>query len=243
LGLPSEDCAILGEGNTSARAELGTFWIKASGACLAQLSIGECLLVRASQLLEVLELAHVTDDDLLQRMLESRVQPRGERRPSIETVLHAVLMAADPSVQFIAHTHPTAINAITCSKLFAEALAGRLFPDEVVVCGEEPLLVPYADPGVPLARELRESVGSYCKQRGRAPRTIYLQNHGLIATGATAQEVVNTTRMAVKAARIRIGSFAMGGPRYLTGAEVARIAQRPDEHHRQRVLASQPASA
>ena len=35
LGLPSHDYAILGEGNTSARADEDGFWIKASGTSLA----------------------------------------------------------------------------------------------------------------------------------------------------------------------------------------------------------------
>jgi hypothetical protein len=31
LGNPANDYCILGEGNTSARADEGTFWVKASG--------------------------------------------------------------------------------------------------------------------------------------------------------------------------------------------------------------------
>jgi hypothetical protein len=43
--------------------------------------------------------------------------------------------------------------------------------------------------------------------------------------------------MAVKTARIIIGAYAVGGPRFLTSEDVARIDTRPDEHYRQRVLA------
>jgi len=32
LGEPAADCVILGEGNTSARIDEETFWVKASGA-------------------------------------------------------------------------------------------------------------------------------------------------------------------------------------------------------------------
>jgi len=39
-----------------------------------------------------------------------------------------------------------------------------------------------------------------------------------------------------KAARIFAGAAAMGGPRFLTAAQVARIAGRIDEHYRQRAL-------
>jgi len=42
--------------------------------------------------------------------------------------------------------------------------------------------------------------------------------------------------MAEKAARIFIGSMALGGSRFLTLEQVRRIGGRPDEHYRQRAL-------
>jgi hypothetical protein len=45
--------------------------------------------------------------------------------------------------------------------------------------------------------------------------------------------------MAAKAAEIFAGACALGrgkGPRLLSAGQVARLASRPDEHHRQRML-------
>jgi hypothetical protein len=42
--------------------------------------------------------------------------------------------------------------------------------------------------------------------------------------------------MAVKAAHIVARSVPLGGPVFLTDAEIASIAGRPDEHYRQRAL-------
>ena len=42
--------------------------------------------------------------------------------------------------------------------------------------------------------------------------------------------------MADKAARIFIGAAALGGPRFLEPEQVDRIANRIDEHYRQRAL-------
>jgi hypothetical protein len=42
--------------------------------------------------------------------------------------------------------------------------------------------------------------------------------------------------MAVKAARILVGAYAVGGPRFMTPQAVDRIHTRPDEHYRQRVI-------
>ena len=49
-------------------------------------------------------------------------------------------------------------------------------------------------------------------------------------------DIPNTTAMAVKAARILVGAYALGGPRFMTPQAVARIHTRPDEHYRQRAL-------
>ena len=97
-------------------------------------------------------------------------------------------------------------------------------------------MVPYVDPGVPLARELHRRVQEFVREHGEAPRTIYLQNHGLVALGSSATQVEGITAMAVKAARILIGTHALGGPHPMAPEAVARIHSRPDEHHRQRVL-------
>jgi len=42
--------------------------------------------------------------------------------------------------------------------------------------------------------------------------------------------------MAVKAARILLGTYAVGGPRFLSEEEIARIHTRLDEHIRQAKL-------
>ncbi len=42
--------------------------------------------------------------------------------------------------------------------------------------------------------------------------------------------------MAQKAASIFLGASALGGPRFLSPEQVARIGGRPDEHYRQRAL-------
>ncbi len=63
-----------------------------------------------------------------------------------------------------------------------------------------------------------------------------MQNHGFIALGATPKQVLDTTDMAIKAARILVGTYALGGPCFLAPKDVARIHDRPDEHYRQKLL-------
>ena len=100
--------------------------------------------------------------------------------------------------------------------------------------------MPYTDPGLPLARAVRDRLVAHVERHGAPPKLICLQNHGLLALGASAGEVLRVTAMAVKAARILLGSFAAGGPRYMSYAAAVRIETRPDEHYRRAALEQAP---
>ena len=63
-----------------------------------------------------------------------------------------------------------------------------------------------------------------------------MQNHALIAIGATPSEVINATMMMCKTARVLWGTFALGGPRYLTPKQVERIFTWPSEKYRMQLL-------
>ncbi|MBC7773060.1 MAG: class II aldolase/adducin family protein [Pyrinomonadaceae bacterium] len=235
LGAPGNDYVILGEGNTSARAEGGAFWITSSGSELRTASNDTFVRVDLARALAMVDDRSLTDERTREALIASKVDGAPEPRPSVETPVHAVLLEA-PGVNFIGHTHPTWINILTCSTRFGAALTGRLFPDEIVLCGLAPMLVPYIDPGVPLARIIREHLARYRASFNTVPKVVLMQNHGLIALGATAQEVENITAMAVKAARVMVGTFALGGPSFMSESDAQRIQHRLDEHYRQRVI-------
>jgi len=104
------------------------------------------------------------------------------------------------------------------------------------VCGPAPLLVPYTDPGVPLARKVKQLLGSYLDSYGELPRVLLLQNHGLIALGRSVSQVENITTMMIKVARVLLGTYAVGGPHFLSQQAVARLHTRPDELYRRKLL-------
>ena len=141
-----------------------------------------------------------------------------------------------PAVNFVGHTHPVAVNQIIATKHSAAFATKRMCPDEIVCCGAEFVLVPYVDPGLKLAQAIRKGVTAYIKRLARPPRVILLENHGLIALGGTPKAVMAATLMAVKAAEVYIGATALGSPRFLSKATMDRIAGRPDEHYREKVL-------
>ncbi len=234
LGDPALDYVILGEGNTSARIDAATFWVKASGVELRAIEGNGFVQVRFDRVLSLLGAAELSDAQVKAGLEASRTDPEAGLRPSVETVLHAVALQL-AGVRFVGHTHPTAVNAVLCSRKAEEAIAGRLFPDEIVYCGPAPVYLPYTDPGVPLARAVRDSLDQYLDTYGEAPKVILMQNHGLIALGQTAAEVEKITAMAVKAARVLLGTYALGGPHFLSPEAVARIHTRPDEQYRRQL--------
>ena len=238
LGDPALDYAILGEGNTSARANAEVFCVKASGVEMRTIEPGGFVQVRFERVLAMLQAETLSDDQIKVGLEAAKADPTVEARPSVETVLHALALQV-PGIGFIGHTHPTAVNAVLCSQQAEEAIAGRLFPDEIVYCGPAPVYVPYTDPGLPLARRVRAEIDRYLDKYGEAPKVILMQNHGLIALGRTTAEVENITAMAVKTARVLLGSYALGGPHFLSPAAVERIHTRPDELYRRAEWGSQ----
>ena len=238
LGDPALDYAILGEGNTSARASAETFWVKTSGAEMRTIEAGGFVRVRFDLVLALLDAGDLSDAEVKAGLEAARTDPAAQARPSVETVLHALALQLE-GVNFVGHTHPTAVNAVLCSQKAEEAVAGRLFPDEIVVCGPAPVYIPYTDPGIPLARAVRDAIDKHIAVYQETPKVILMQNHGLIALGRTAQEVENITAMYVKTARIIIGAYSLGGPHFLDARAVERIHTRPDELYRRRELASQ----
>jgi rhamnose utilization protein RhaD (predicted bifunctional aldolase and dehydrogenase) len=234
LGAEHRHLAILGEGNTSAKLGSETFLVKASGSSLGTLTESDVVECRFAPLLELMKNPEASDAEIDTALNGSRVQADA-KRPSVEALFHAWLLSL-PGIHFVGHTHPEAVNAILCSPRAEEFAARRLFPDQIVCCGESSVLTPYCDPGLKLAQSIAVETERYIAQRGTPPRVILLKSHGIITLGSTVQAVQAAMFMTVKAAHIFLGAAALGGPVYLAEADIARIANRSDEHYRQRAL-------
>lgn len=246
LGEPALDYVIIGEGNTSMRRDDDSFYVKASGQQMRDIGEDGFVAVRLAPMLAMLDAPPKTLTEQ-KAITESAILPPNALggtegglapSPSIEVSFHAMLLH-DCGVRFIGHTHPGAINQILCSEYAADFAAQRRFPDEVVLCGPQSALVPYADPGLPLATIMRERVREYTAEFDEAPKLILLENHGMIALGDSPAEILNITAMAVKAARIYHGALLTGKPTHLPAEEVSHLYQRPDEiYRRQRFVAN-----
>ena len=225
---------ILGEGNTSCRVDEQTFFVKSSGSNLQTLTANQLTLCRFDQLLALMERENVSDEEIETCLLDSRSHSAAFK-PSVETFFHAYLLNL-PGINFVGHTHPIQINRILCSGLARTFSENRQCPDEIVCCGPVSLLIPYVDPGLALAKRIREDLEEFRQIHGKLPRVILLRNHGIITIGSSAQAVRAAMLMAVKAAEIFIGADQLGGLRHLPASEIDRIENRQDEEYRRKML-------
>ena len=234
-GREERQLAILGEGNTSADAGDGTFWVKASGTSLSTANADSFSRIRMDAVLAYVERAQMSEVEVGAALADVLVDPQ-HKRPSTETFMHAVLLS-EGGAHWVAHTHPNSANMILCSQLGAEPFKRPLFPDGIVVCGRHPAIVPYVDPGFYLGHAVRTELRRYQDAHGKQPKLLLMVNHGIAALGQTAQEALNILRMADKWSRVLLGTYALGGPHYMPDEEAQRIDTRLDEEYRRKMLA------
>jgi len=231
LGRPENDFVILGEGNTSARAGDDIFYVKESGKYLSQSDETIFVKVKLSEALALLDAGELSDTEIKDALFAACADPDNKKRPSIETTFHGFLLTL-PDVNFVGHTHPVAVNSLMCSVNVEKVLSNRIFPDEIVYCGIEPIVMEYFDPGLGLAQTIRKKCNAYIDKHGLPPKVIVIKNHGLIALGKNAHEVEAVTSMFCKTCRVLLGATQFGGVHYMSAENVDRIYTRPDEHYR-----------
>jgi len=178
-----------GGGNSSVKAD-GILYIKPSGTSLSALTAESVIALDVGPLMELLDAAPTRlvaggTDEVMEVALSARVGLRDDRRPSVECLFHSLLPE-----RFVLHTHPTTVNAVTCAKRGAE-ITESLF-------GSSVLWIPYTDPGLPLARVIRDVRRGHQERTGTAaPRALFLQNHGLVVAGDSPAEIEETSKRLV----------------------------------------------
>ena len=156
LGREDRQLAILGEGNTSVDCGDGSFWVKASGSQLGTIDEKGFSRVSLDAIGNLLDADNLTDEQVAEG-LQNALVDKNHRKPSVETFVHA-LCYREAHVKWVGHTHPVSILQILCSKLGAEPFLRPLFPDGIVVCGLQPAVVPYIDPGFSLGHVVRDEL-------------------------------------------------------------------------------------
>jgi rhamnose utilization protein RhaD (predicted bifunctional aldolase and dehydrogenase)/NAD(P)-dependent dehydrogenase (short-subunit alcohol dehydrogenase family) len=175
------EIVIAGGGNTSVK--IGQrLWVKGSGHALATIT-PDGFVEMDRPALETL-LGRDLGSDRVKReeqfkdaVMAARVDPSRGQRPSVEVVLHHLMPG-----RFVVHTHATLVNMFTCTR-DGQKLIER-------ICGDNVIWIADVDPGHILAQTLRDALIAYKKKTGRdRPRAVVMQNHGLVISGDTADEI------------------------------------------------------
>jgi rhamnose utilization protein RhaD (predicted bifunctional aldolase and dehydrogenase) len=170
---------LAGGGNTSFKDE-STLYVKASGTSLGGIDESGFCSIDRLRLDAMWKASYPADTEAreaaaLADLMAAR-KPGEAKRPSVETLMHGLFPQA-----YVVHTHPSAINGITCGRE-GRAAFERLF-------GDEGIWVPFVDPGYILALTVREALEAFRARKGRVPAIMLMQNHGLLVAGESPEEV------------------------------------------------------
>jgi len=186
-----------GGGNTSVKTDDGKYmYIKASGTALKDMSsTAGWRRLRLDMVLEIIK------DNQLDRIStgarEAEVVNRlllacedeiiGNARPSVEAHLHAILDKC------VIHLHPVVVLSYACAKNGRLEIE-KLFRDARL----PPLWVPFANPGLALAKKVAKLVGDYQSRFGGKPSVIFLEKHGLFISANSPEIALRLLKQVIK---------------------------------------------
>ena len=170
---------IAGGGNTSFKNE-SHIWIKSSGVALETIDESGFVCLSREKLKIVSTKTYSTDsahrEAEVKADLANAIVSSGKNRPSVETSMHEII-----DYQYVVHTHPTKVNALMCSNN-ARVACQELF-------GDEALFIPYTDPGYILFKKVETEIAQFKAKYGKAPQSIYLENHGVFIAADSVAEI------------------------------------------------------
>ncbi len=166
---------IAGGGNTSLK-EGGTLYIKKSGASLTDITEeGFTSLFRdkldVSLIKSYSEDAAGAEKEAFSEVMSAKTKWDDGKIPSVETFVHEVLPG-----KFVLHVHPTAVNALTCSKN-GKAEAAEMFPDSIWV--DECI------PGYALSMKVKKAL----EGKHAHAQCVFVENHGVFFTADSTEEI------------------------------------------------------
>ncbi len=173
------DYVLAGGGNTSLK-DGDVIAVKASGALLGTIDENGFVQLSLSKLRALFDMALPFDSEarekiVLEKLLGARL-PGQTRRPSVETLLHALF-----PYRFVIHLHPALVNGMLCSRQALSA-AETLFRNEASV-------LPYITPGYILADAVRRVFEHRTSSGMSPPKILFLQNHGVFVAEDSVEEI------------------------------------------------------
>jgi len=163
---------LAGGGNTSWKNE-DTLYVKGSGFSLAEASDESFVKMDRKALVSILEKSYPSssaerESAVLADMMAARKAGEGQKRPSVEALLHDII-----PFSYVVHLHPALINGLTCSVNGEEAVR-EMFGGEVI-------WIPSINPGFILSKSVKKEIDEFYLKKNKHAEIIFLQNHGVFA--------------------------------------------------------------
>jgi L-ribulose-5-phosphate 4-epimerase len=130
----------------------------------------------------------------------------GERKPSVESGMHAAIYRARPDVNAIAHTHQVYASALA----LINASIPPLFDEQARFLGRSVAVIPYAPSGTGM---LKSTIARHVRDHNNA---YLLQNHGALCFGGDVEQAAHNVEILEKCALAYLLALC-------TGNKVSRI--------------------
>jgi len=171
---------IAGGGNTSHKTD-DHLWVKASGVALSNITEEGFALLDRKKLNNISVKEYNADPFERERQLKVDLAESAitnDKRPSVDTLLHNTI-----DYKYVIHLHPTHVNGVMCSNDVEFQIEPHF--------GTDALYISYTDPGYLLFKEVESKIMEFNHEKGFDPKVILLQNHGIIVSANTTQEVID----------------------------------------------------
>ncbi|SFD73390.1 class II aldolase/adducin family protein [Flavobacterium phragmitis] len=177
------DLTQAGGGNSSVKFDNGEMIIKSSGLSLSDVTeksgYSTVITKKVSDILNnetIINSKDKRERENITSLLIKEATIDNNNRPSIETLLHSLLL------KYTLHTHAVVTNVIL-AKENCLSILNDIFENDLIV------FVEYQTPGVELAIVLEQEL----KKLDKIPNIIFLQNHGLIITSDAKEDIKKLT--------------------------------------------------
>ena len=171
LGAHPARLAIWNEGSCAVKTSGNGYRVTTAGAHLAGLTPSETVDLDLAKMTELLAADAAGEEELA----AARISPEESAVPSTDALLYAYLLGFDGAT-LAAHVHPVEINQITCSPRARQFADRRSVPNEITAFGSAMLLVPYADPGLQLAKEVNRRMLLWRDRYKILPKVVLIHN-------------------------------------------------------------------
>jgi len=177
-----EEFVLAGGGNTSYK-ENGVLYVKGSGVQLSDILPEQFVAMDIKKLLKMVGQKYPAsmsnaerEEKALSDMMAARLPGEDEKRPSVESILHAMF-----PFKLVLHVHPPLINGLTCG------VSGKKICDELF--GDKAVWIELTKPGLVLAQVCYEVFNNYAAGTGSYPQIVILQNHGIFIAADSVEEI------------------------------------------------------